>query len=112
MFLQDKLFVQSRIRYGHSENTNIFLPLSMNLHLRCGSFRERTSADHNENELKFHTAKNRANKRQRYSGFSKRPLIHNLQLLLIAGLHDVGNGDFRVKATNDPAHVLFPVKLK
>jgi hypothetical protein len=90
-----------------------FLQLSINLHLRCGSFREQTSADHNENELKFHTAKkNRANKRRKYFGLSKFPLIHNLQSVLIAGRHDVGNANFRVKATNDPAHIIFPVKLK
>jgi hypothetical protein len=114
MFLRDKLYVQHRIHYGHSENTNICLPLSINLHLRCGSCGERTSADHSRNELKFHTAKTKANKRQTYSGFSKRPVIHGIQLVLIAGPHDARNGNFRVKATNDPdpdpAHVLFPVK--
>ena len=110
MFLRDKLYGQHRIRYGHSENTNICLPLSINLHLRCGSCRERTTVDHRENELKFHAAKCRANKRNIYSGFSKRPLIHIIQLALITGPHYVGNGNFRVKASNDPAHALFPIK--
>jgi len=57
MFLRDKLYVQRRIRYVYSENTNICSPLSMNLHFHCGSCRELTSVDHSENEFKFDTTK-------------------------------------------------------